>query len=69
MKFTAPASFANFVLAECNNYQAGELYDKLAQQNIYVRFFANLGNKLRITIGKPEENDKLVTALKQIISQ
>lgn len=67
LKFTVPESSANFVLAQCNDCRAAEVYDKLVQRNIYVRCFAALGDKLRITIGTPEQNDKLVAALKEIL--
>ena len=63
-----PRSCANFVLAGCNDCKAAEVYDKLVQQNIYVRFFRALGEKLRITVGTPEQNDKLIAALKEILS-
>ena len=68
--FEVPASYANFVLAESGNYQASEIYDKLAQRNIYVRYFAypELKDKLRITIGTAEQNDTLLSALKEILS-
>jgi len=68
--FEVPASYANFVLAKSGNYQAGEIYDKLMQRNIYVRYFAypELKDKLRITVGTAEQNDTLLSALKDILS-
>ncbi len=71
LKFKVAKSCANFVLAESKNCKANEIYDKLAQRNIYVRFFdlPGLSNKLRITVGTSEENDKLVLALKKILSK
>jgi len=68
--FEVPDSFANFVLAENKNYKASDIYDKLVQQNIYVRYFdlPGLSNKLRITVGTKEQNDKLLSALQQIVS-
>lgn len=64
-------SQANFVLAQCESLGASEIYDKLAERNIYVRYFDQPGvaNKLRITVGTKEQNDKLISALKEIISQ
>jgi histidinol-phosphate aminotransferase len=69
--FEVPASYANFVLAESGNYQASEIYDKLVQRNIYVRYFAypELKDKLRITVGAAEQNDTLLSALKEILSE
>jgi histidinol-phosphate aminotransferase len=71
LKFNVPKSYANFVLAECGNYQAGQIYDKLVQRNIYVRYFdlPGLTDMLRITVGTSEQNDKLILALKEILSE
>lgn len=68
--FTVVKSFANFVLAESKSYSAGGIYDKLVERNIYVRFFdlPGLKDKLRITVGRKEQNDKLILALKEILS-
>ena len=68
LKFDVPDSFANFVLADCGSYNAADIYENLVQRNIYVRYFAELGNKLRITVGTPEQNDKLLSAIKEILS-
>jgi len=69
--FEVPNSFANFVLAENKNCKANEIYDKLVQRNIYVRYFdsPDLRDKLRITVGRKEQNDKLISALKEILSE
>jgi histidinol-phosphate aminotransferase len=68
--FDVPDSSANFVLAKCRNRKAVEVYEKLKQRNIYVRYFAypELKDKLRISIGTSEQNDKLLSALKDILS-
>jgi len=68
--FAVSESQTNFLLVQCNNHNAAELHDKLAQQRIYVRYFPYppLEDKLRITVGTAEQNDKLVAALKQILS-
>jgi len=67
--FDVAASSANFVLAQCKKLQASEIYDKLVQRNIYVRYFnlPGLTDKLRITVGTSEQNDKLVLALREIL--
>ena len=69
LKFKVPASHANFVLAETVNCPANEVYDKLVQRNIFVRYFdlPSLADKLRITGGTTEQNDKLILALKEIL--
>ena len=69
MKFTVPTSYANFVLAENRDCPAKEIYEELVQRNIYVRYFnlPGLENKLRITVGTSEQNEKLVSALEEIL--
>jgi histidinol-phosphate aminotransferase len=68
--FEVPPSQSNFVLAACRNCSASAVYEKLAQRNIYVRYFAQPGieDKLRITIGTAEQNDKLVSAIEEILA-
>jgi len=68
--FEVPDSSTNFVLARCRKLQAGEIYEKLVQRNIYVRYFnlPGLTDKLRITVGTSEQNDKLVLALREILT-
>lgn len=70
LNFEVPSSFANFVLAK-SNYPASEIYDKLIRRNIYVRYFdlPGLGDKLRITVGTRQQNEKLISALKDILSE
>jgi histidinol-phosphate aminotransferase len=69
--FEVPRSCANFILAESENRKASEIYDKLTQRNIYVRYFAypELKDKLRITVGTAEQNDTLLSALNKILSE
>ncbi len=71
LKFKTPKSYANFVLAESKGREAREIYNKLVQRNIYVRYFdlPGLSDKLRITVGTEEQNDRLVLALKEILSE
>ena len=71
LKFEVVDSFANFVLAGSKNCKASRIYDKLVQRNIYVRYFnlPGLSNKLRITVGTSEQNDKLISALKEILTE
>jgi histidinol-phosphate aminotransferase len=69
--FDVPDSSGNFVLAKCKNHKAVEIYEKLVERKIYVRYFdyPNLNDKLRITVGTSEQNDKLLVALKEILSK
>ena len=64
-----PTSFANFVLAGCKNGEAERIYEELAKRNIYIRYFSypGLQDKLRITVGTPEQDDKLLAVLKDIL--
>jgi len=70
LNFEVPNSSTNFVLAKSKNGKAGEIYDKLVQRNIYVRYFdlPGVDDKLRITVGTKEQNQKLLSALKDILS-
>jgi len=70
LSFEVTNSSANFVLAKSKNCQASEIYDKLVQRNIYVRYFdlPGVDDKLRITVGTKEQNHKLLSALKEILS-
>jgi len=69
LKFEVARSYSNFVLAETKRCPAREIYDKLVQRNIYVRYFdlPGLQNKLRITVGTEQQNDRVILALKEIL--
>jgi len=68
--FEVPRSQSNFVLAACMDCSASDVYEKLSQRNIYVRYFAQPGieDKLRITVGTAEQNDKVLEAIKEILA-
>src|ERR1035437_8902275 len=58
-------SDANFLLAKVKN--ADYIYYKLVNRNIIIRNRSNMiDNCVRITIGKKDENDRLIHALKSI---
>jgi histidinol-phosphate aminotransferase len=64
--FTVPATQTNFLLATVPpGLVAERLYDDLRRQRILVRYFAKPGldDKLRISVGTPEENQQLMTAI------
>lgn len=69
LKFKVPTSCANFILAESKDCLASVIYEKLVQRHIYIRYFdlPGLENKLRITVGTSEQNEKLVSALEEIV--
>ncbi len=64
--FTVNKSNTNFVLAQ--NQNAREIYEKLTEKNIYVRYFDidGLKDKLRITIGTEEQNKVLIDGIADI---
>ena len=56
---------ANFILIEVNN--ADEIYRQLVDENIITRNRSKLvKNCIRISVGKPRENARLLTALKKL---
>jgi histidinol-phosphate aminotransferase len=60
-------SDANFLLVKIKN--ASNIYDQLVKKSIIVRNRSNIilcENCLRISIGTPEENKKLLTVLREI---
>lgn len=64
------ASNANFLLFKIKN--AKEIYQKLAEKGIIVRYRGNeplCENCLRVTIGMPDENVKFLMALKDVIDE
>lgn len=58
-------SASNFLLTTARRPRAAELYESLKQRRILVRYFniPGIDDKLRITIGTPEQNDALIEAL------
>lgn len=69
-----PDSQSNFVLAtvpsaESTTLSAPALRDALEQRGLLVRYFnaPGLTDKLRITIGSPDENDRLLAALTDLL--
>ena len=67
MGFIITPSHTNFIFAQIDN--AKDIYQKLIEKDIYIRYFPYEGidNKLRISIGTAEENDKLIEALGEIL--
>lgn len=67
--FEVPQSRTNFVLARSVIKEAKAVYEMLVQRDIFVRYFSlpGLKDKLRITVGTPVQNDKLLEALQEIV--
>jgi histidinol-phosphate aminotransferase len=64
-------SQTNFVFAKPAKIRAIDIYDKLKNRNIYVRYWAypDIKDKLRISVGTSEQNEKLISAIKEIIAE
>lgn len=63
-------SLANFILFKCTQRPAGEIFQKLTEAGVIIRYFneaPGLENCLRITIGTKEENDIFIEKLSQIL--
>jgi histidinol-phosphate aminotransferase len=65
MGLTWPESRANFLLVEVGDRAEG-VYAALKAAGLLVRFFSTpeLRTKLRITVGRPDQNNKLIAALR-----
>ena len=66
--FTFPDSQTNFLFAAPSRIDAKELFEQLRARNIYVRYFnqPRTCDYLRITIGTPEEMERLYQAIAEI---
>jgi histidinol-phosphate aminotransferase len=63
-------SRSNFLLAKAARLPAATLYESLKARGILVRYFSipGIDDRLRITVGSPEQNDALIKALKELVS-
>ncbi len=62
-------SSANFILCKVIHKDAKDLHQKLRQKGIFIRYYDTelLRNYIRISVGKPEHTDKLISALNEVI--
>lgn len=69
--FTVAESSSNFVLARFKGGSAAPIHEQLEQRCIFVRYWntPGLDDKLRISVGTPEQNERLISALKEILSR
>jgi histidinol-phosphate aminotransferase len=72
LNLSVPASQSNFLLATvaAGKRSASQLRDALEEQHgLLVRYFDEQGlrDKLRITVGTPEQNDRLLGALAKLL--
>ena len=63
-------SRANFVLCHLQTVPARDVHSRLLQQGILVRYFDTplLQNHIRISAGRPEQTDALMSALREILT-
>ncbi len=64
-------SSANFIFFRCP-FDTDRIYGELIQQGVLIRNFGsavNLRNCMRVTVGKQEENEAFLDALKRIIAK
>lgn len=68
LDFKVWPSDTNFLLTQPSRGEAEAIYLTLKQQNILVRYFKQPGldDKLRITVGTPEQNTALIAALQAL---
>ncbi len=67
--FALPESHSNFVLASVPAARSGKgVYETLKSRGILVRWWdlPRIADKVRITIGTPEQNDRLLAELKTL---
>lgn len=69
--FKLTDSMANFVFASHKDVSAKILFEELKKRKIFVRYWdkPRINNYLRITVGTDEQTDKLIEALKEILSE
>lgn len=68
--FDVLPSRSNFVFAESDKISGQDYFTALRKYNIIVRHFKaeKIANRVRITIGTPEEMDALIDATKEILA-
>ncbi len=67
--FTMPESYANFIFIKHNQVPAVEIFNKLREKGIIVRYFnkPKIDNYLRVTIGTDEEMDAFLKEIEVIV--
>lgn len=69
--FDVLPSSANFLFARPSGISAEELFKKLRENGVLVRYFKKprISDRLRISVGTDEETDALIAAIKKILSK
>ena len=71
MDFTVLPSKTNFIFAKSNRISGGDLYRKLKEKGVLVRWFDSdrIRDYVRITIGSQEQMEALVKTVAQILQE
>ena len=66
--FTFPKSYGNFIFAGHDRMPAQEIFERLKENDIYVRYWnkERINNHMRITIGTDEQMEALYRTLEKI---
>ncbi len=67
MGLSVAPSQANFILIDVER-NGRAVYDALLRKGVIVRPFGNLPTSIRVTIGKPAENDRFLSSLAEVLS-
>ena len=67
MGLAVTPSQANFYLVNVKS-NGRAMYDALLRKGVIVRPFGNLPTSIRVTVGKPAENDRFLMALAEVLS-
>lgn len=69
--FDGPDSHTNFVFVKHKSVPGARIFEELRARHIYVRHFSKprIDDYLRITIGTPEEMERLYAALAEIVEE
>ncbi|MCH9036285.1 MAG: aminotransferase class I/II-fold pyridoxal phosphate-dependent enzyme, partial [Chloroflexi bacterium] len=61
-------SEGNYILCDVTSGDASRLYERLKERRVFVRYYdrPNLRNCIRISVGKPEETEALLEALRAV---
>jgi histidinol-phosphate aminotransferase len=67
MGLSVAPSQGNFYLVDVNS-SGRATYDALLRKGVIVRPFASLPTSIRVTVGKPAENERFLSALGEVLS-
>lgn len=62
-------SYANFIFVQMGDEYYGILREKFEENKIAFRYFPKLNNGIRITVGKPEQNNKIINVFNEVFNK